>query len=101
MLSVAKKQHPLPQVFEGCRGLVYILPGHNRDVCWIESLCSPALITHEASTNERYSAIAVTFEDTTLLQNHVEPAVALHIWDLTLDKRNWCLGPDATRHFHE
>ena len=64
-----------------------ILPGHNRDVCRIESLCSPALITHEASTNDGYSAIAVTFEDAAVLQNQVRASG----WDLTLDKRNWCL----------
>ena len=62
-----------------------ILPGHNRDVCWIQSLCSPAFITHKASTNDRYSAIAIAFEDTTVLQIHVRLAVTLHRWSSTLD----------------
>lgn len=67
---------------------MHVLPGHNRDVGWVKSLSSPALITHEASTNERHSAIAITLKDTTVLQVHVRPALTLHKWDLAFDKRN-------------
>ena len=66
----------LPQVLEGCGGLVNILPRYNRDACWIEPLCSPAFVTHEACADDRNSPIAITFENTTVLQNYDRPTVS-------------------------
>lgn len=52
-----------------------ILPGHNWDVCWVEPLCAPAFVTHEASADKGYSAVTITCSDATLLKQHGRQAV--------------------------
>ena len=55
-----------------------VLPGHYRDICWVEPLCAPALVTHEASADQRYSAITITCSHAALLKQRKNPSSRLH-----------------------